>query len=144
MLNIGPQELLLVLVIALVVVGPQRLPELGRSIGKALRELRKAQDELRRTVGQGLDTPAREVFAPLRETADEIRRAGRDVSAGLRSPAAPKPKATGKTYPLHRTPPPEESAEAAETPGVAPTGEAGAGPIDRASPDTPSDGATEA
>lgn len=55
MLNIGPQELLIILVIALLVVGPQRLPELGRSIGRGLRELRKAQDEVKRTISVNLD-----------------------------------------------------------------------------------------
>jgi TatA/E family protein of Tat protein translocase len=55
MLNIGPQELLIILVIALIVVGPQRLPELGRSIGRGLRELRKAQDEVKRTIQVNLD-----------------------------------------------------------------------------------------
>lgn len=49
MLNIGPQELIVVLVIALLVVGPSRLPELGRSIGRALREFRKVQDEVKDT-----------------------------------------------------------------------------------------------
>jgi Tat protein translocase TatB subunit len=58
MLNIGPQELLLILVIALIVVGPTRLPELGRSIGKGLREIRKAQDEVKRTIQVNLDEPA--------------------------------------------------------------------------------------
>jgi Tat protein translocase TatB subunit len=55
MLNIGPQELLLILVIALIVVGPQRLPTLGRSIGRGLREIRKAQDEVKRTIQVNLD-----------------------------------------------------------------------------------------
>ncbi|HJU57977.1 MAG TPA: twin-arginine translocase TatA/TatE family subunit [Actinomycetota bacterium] len=55
MLNIGPQELLLILVIALVVVGPQRLPSLGRSIGRGLRELRKAQDDVKRTIQVNLE-----------------------------------------------------------------------------------------
>ena len=50
MLNIGPQELILVLIIALVVVGPSRLPELGRTIGKALREFRKIQDDVKDTI----------------------------------------------------------------------------------------------
>jgi len=58
MLNIGPQELLLILVVALLVVGPARLPELGRTIGKGLRELRKAQDEVRRTIQVSLDEPS--------------------------------------------------------------------------------------
>jgi sec-independent protein translocase protein TatB len=53
--NIGPQELLLILLIALVVVGPQRLPELARTIGRALNELRRAQDEVNRTIRLGLD-----------------------------------------------------------------------------------------
>jgi sec-independent protein translocase protein TatB len=55
MLNIGPQELLIILVIALIVVGPQRLPALGRSIGRGLRELRNAQDEVKRTIQVNLD-----------------------------------------------------------------------------------------
>jgi sec-independent protein translocase protein TatA len=38
--NIGPMEILIVLVIALVVFGPKRLPELGKSVGKGIREFR--------------------------------------------------------------------------------------------------------
>lgn len=64
MLNIGPQELLLILVVALLVVGPARLPELGRSIGKGVRALRSAQDEVRRTIQVSLDDPP----APARRT----------------------------------------------------------------------------
>jgi sec-independent protein translocase protein TatA len=55
MLNISPQELLLILLIALLVVGPRRLPELGRSLGKGIRELRKAQEEVRKTIQINLD-----------------------------------------------------------------------------------------
>src|SRR5512134_1818964 len=58
MFGIGPQELLLILVIALIVVGPRRLPEMARSIGKGLREVRKAQDEVRKTIQVNLDEPA--------------------------------------------------------------------------------------
>jgi Tat protein translocase TatB subunit len=47
MLNIGPQELLLVLIIGLIVVGPKRLPELSRQIGRGLREFRKLQDDVK-------------------------------------------------------------------------------------------------
>jgi sec-independent protein translocase protein TatB len=53
--NIGPQELLVILLVALVIVGPQRLPELARTIGRALNELRRAQDEVTRTIRLGLD-----------------------------------------------------------------------------------------
>ncbi len=40
--NIGPLEIIIVLVIALIVLGPKRLPEFGRSIGKGLREFKGA------------------------------------------------------------------------------------------------------
>lgn len=55
MLNIGPQELILVLIIALVVVGPKRLPELGRTIGRGMREFRKMQNDVRDTLKLDLD-----------------------------------------------------------------------------------------
>jgi sec-independent protein translocase protein TatA len=38
--NIGPMELIVVLAIALIVLGPKRLPEAGRSLGKGLREFK--------------------------------------------------------------------------------------------------------
>ena len=56
MLNIGPQELILVLIVALVVVGPHRLPELGRTIGRAMREFRKIQDDVKDSIRLDLDT----------------------------------------------------------------------------------------
>jgi len=42
MVNIGPFELVIVLVIALIVLGPKRLPEAGRSIGDGMREFKRA------------------------------------------------------------------------------------------------------
>ena len=57
MLNIGPQELIVILIIALLVVGPQRLPELSRQIGKGLREFRKIQDDVKDMVKLDLDAP---------------------------------------------------------------------------------------
>ncbi len=55
MFNIGPMELMLILLVALVVVGPKRLPEVGRTIGKSLREIRKVQDEVKSTMRFDLD-----------------------------------------------------------------------------------------
>jgi sec-independent protein translocase protein TatA len=40
--NIGPMELIVVLVIALVVVGPKKLPAMGRSVGKGMREFKES------------------------------------------------------------------------------------------------------
>ena len=40
--NVGPMELVLVLVVALLVLGPKKLPEVGRSIGKGMREFKES------------------------------------------------------------------------------------------------------
>jgi Tat protein translocase TatB subunit len=46
-MNLGPAEILVILVVALIVFGPKRLPEVGRQVGKAVRELRKMQDTVK-------------------------------------------------------------------------------------------------
>lgn len=48
--RIGVPELILILVIALMIFGPAKLPEIGRSIGKALREFHKASSELKDSI----------------------------------------------------------------------------------------------
>src|ERR1700704_3871149 len=54
MFDIGLQELALIFVIALLVFGPKNLPQLGRSLGRAMREFRRASDEFRSTVETNL------------------------------------------------------------------------------------------
>ncbi len=54
MFDIGFQEMLVIGVLALLVFGPGKLPELGRMIGRALREFRRASDEFRSTVETNL------------------------------------------------------------------------------------------
>jgi sec-independent protein translocase protein TatA len=64
--NIGPLELAIVLIIALVVFGPKRLPELGRSLGRGIREFRGSvsgeredrEDESPREIPPGDPGPA--------------------------------------------------------------------------------------
>src|SRR5437870_13888534 len=55
MFDIGLQELVVIGVIALLVFGPSKLPELGRMLGRTLRELRRASDEFRQTVETNLN-----------------------------------------------------------------------------------------
>jgi sec-independent protein translocase protein TatA len=54
MFDIGLQELVVIFVIALLVFGPKNLPQLGRSLGRALREFRRASDEFRSTIETNL------------------------------------------------------------------------------------------
>jgi TatA/E family protein of Tat protein translocase len=54
MLDIGLQEMVVIGVIALLVFGPSKLPELGRMVGRAMREFRRASDEFRSTVETNL------------------------------------------------------------------------------------------
>ncbi len=56
--QIGPMEIILVLVIALVILGPKRLPEAGRSIGKGMREFKDSIS------GVTKDEPEPELSAP--------------------------------------------------------------------------------
>jgi len=46
MFNVGPTELLVILILALVVFGPKRLPEMSRQIGRGLREFRRATQDV--------------------------------------------------------------------------------------------------
>jgi len=50
MFNIGMQELIVILIIALLVLGPKRLPEVARALGKGIREFRKATQEVKESV----------------------------------------------------------------------------------------------
>jgi sec-independent protein translocase protein TatA len=48
--SIGMPELIIILVIALIIFGPRKLPELGRSLGKSIGEFKRASNELRSTL----------------------------------------------------------------------------------------------
>jgi sec-independent protein translocase protein TatA len=47
--SLGMQEIIIIFVIALIVFGPRKLPELGKTIGKSLAEFKKASNELKQT-----------------------------------------------------------------------------------------------
>jgi sec-independent protein translocase protein TatA len=83
-MSLGPAEILVVLVLALVVFGPKRLPEVGRQVGGALRELRKVQD-----------TVQTEIRSVMDETVGPIR----DMGAHLPSAHVPAADAPAPVYP---------------------------------------------
>jgi len=65
-LNIGLPEVILILAIALIVLGPKRLPEVGASLGKSIREFRKAATEVQEATSlSGPAAPAPVAGAPL-------------------------------------------------------------------------------
>jgi len=49
MRSLGMQEIIVIFIIALIVFGPRKLPELGKSLGKGLAEFKKASNELKQT-----------------------------------------------------------------------------------------------
>lgn len=73
MFGIGLPELLVVAVVALLVLGPARLPELARSLGKGLAEFRRASADLR----SSLMDATQEAREPLEEMQRELREATR-------------------------------------------------------------------
>jgi sec-independent protein translocase protein TatA len=76
MFGLGFTEILVILVVALLVFGPDKLPELARNLGKGLAEFRRASSDLRRSV---------------MEASEEPRIAKPALPAGSEAPAAPGP-----------------------------------------------------
>ena len=47
MLGIGMQEIIIILIVALIIIGPKKLPDLARALGRAMGEFRRAADDLK-------------------------------------------------------------------------------------------------
>ena len=111
-LGIGPAELLVVLVLALLVVGPNRLPEMAaqlarfmrafrrysahvtREFNETMRDLEHEYDDMRgewKQVGQGLDETARSVNQELDAASRETRQAISEAKAEPSKPLSPPP-----------------------------------------------------
>jgi sec-independent protein translocase protein TatB len=55
--QVGPLEIIVVAVLALIVFGPQRLPEIARTVGRFLNEMRRMANEVKTEFREGLDDP---------------------------------------------------------------------------------------
>jgi sec-independent protein translocase protein TatA len=77
--NVGPLEIGIVLVIALIVFGPKKLPELGKSLGKGIREFKGSigsdsdEAEPRQAIAQPVTAPVPPVAAPADPVAADTR-----------------------------------------------------------------------
>ncbi len=117
MLNIGPQELLLVLIIGLLVVGPQRLPEISRQIGRGLREFRKIQSDVKGLVN--LDEMTNQVKGMVRFDGDAANGSTR------------RPPTTAAAPSVHRS---DRTAQPPAPPGEPTIDRDGAPPDERPTP----------
>ena len=77
MFGIGMGEFILILIVGLIVFGPSKLPEVGRALGKGLREFRKAQAALATTLEESAEpvkksAPEKKSDEPARLTVDEV------------------------------------------------------------------------
>ena len=91
MFGIGMPELLVILVVALVVLGPQRLPELARTLGKAMAEFRRQTND----VLEEFQTQALEDEKPRRQAAAQPKPAPEGAAPAAPPTAARKPDDTG-------------------------------------------------
>lgn len=82
MFGVGMQELIVILVLVLILFGPRRLPEIGRAIGKAVRELRRATQDFREAIEQ---EPPEEIRREVeKKLSENISREedGKDIESG--------------------------------------------------------------
>lgn len=111
MMGIGPFEILMVLVVALILVGPERMPELVRFAARMLREIRAAAGEMRQQVEQLAQ--AEELRAEVETVKNTIAQA--DVREDLRLQTdAPPSAASPPPTPASPAPTPEEEASTRE------------------------------
>lgn len=113
--QLGFQELILIFVVALLVFGPRKLPELGKSLGKGLREFRRATNDLKAT----WEEQVRDAENELSDTRKDLRNLQRDVDKDIRSTprAAPPEPAASPEAPA--SPEPAASPKPAASPGAA-------------------------
>ena len=93
---IGMQELVIIFVIALIVFGPRKLPQLGKSLGRSIAEFKRASNELRSTLEQEIrvEETRKEIMEPIETLQQEAKEAVKkateidlDVESAIDPPA---------------------------------------------------------
>ena len=100
MFGIGMPELILIFVLALLVFGPKQLPEIGKQLGRALGELRRASEELKEGWAAEVAAVEEPAAPPAADAAAPAEPAPATTPAPSESPSpAPEPAAGGKQPP---------------------------------------------
>jgi TatA/E family protein of Tat protein translocase len=91
--NIGPLELIIILAIALLIIGPGKLPDVGAALGKSIREFRKASSDVQEAVNVSVDTsplppPPGAPVAPASPAATQVPTATGAPAAPVTAPPA--------------------------------------------------------
>jgi sec-independent protein translocase protein TatA len=90
--SIGMPELVIILVIALIIFGPRKLPELGRSLGRSLGEFKKASNELRSTLEEEVRVEEqKEARAKMEAEQDSAINAAKTDPADFEAPQSSDP-----------------------------------------------------
>ncbi|MEL0041392.1 MAG: Sec-independent protein translocase protein TatB [Ilumatobacter sp.] len=79
MFNLQGGELVIIALLALVVLGPEKLPEAMRHVGRLMRQMRGVRDTFQREFKQALDEPMRDLRRATTGSADELRRAAKSM-----------------------------------------------------------------
>ena len=88
--SLGVSELILIFAVILIVFGPRRLPEIGKTLGKALGEFRKATDDLKNTIEREVRLEELKTIAPdIRASVDSIARLPLSTPEPVSSPEPP-------------------------------------------------------
>jgi sec-independent protein translocase protein TatA len=87
--QLGFSELILIFVIALLVFGPKKLPELGKSLGKGLREFKKATDDIKSNWDEHMKDVEKSVDDVKTTVNDATRDIDRDLTASSYTPYQP-------------------------------------------------------
>ena len=84
--SIGPAELVLIFVIALLVFGPKKLPEIGRSVGKALREFKKTSDEIKGRIEEEIEaSELKDIRKDIQSGVDDLRSSVTKIATDITS-----------------------------------------------------------
>jgi len=87
---LGVPEILLIFIVALLLFGPRQMPKIGRSIGQALGEFRRASNDFKKTIE---DEVAAEDLREVQKDLREIREAGNDLVRPTGAPPSKSPTA---------------------------------------------------